>query len=310
MRWALFMSLLFGAAPAIAADPLVWTAYVQHAAQCRSTGDFAKAEKMYALALEEADHSREREMLAARTLELASDCQLEQGDADDAEKNVREALALLEKKVGRDSPELIGALSRLSKACLEQQELDDAEAAMQRVISILASDPHGQIAAKIRCANNLAWIRLAQKRTDDAEKLVRSALDETEQVEDDFDVMAAECLDTLAHVFLAAKQYDQAEACGRQAIAIAHAKYGQSHVKVGQYIDTLGEIYVGTGQLAEAEHHFHAAIEAMKPAVHPNHPEMQKTLGKLRTLIARNHDDASEQSSPESGKPAGKSKAK
>jgi serine/threonine-protein kinase len=207
----------------------------------------------------------------------------------EAETLFRQALAVLEKAHGPDSPEVAAALNDLGVCYGYRGEMDKAEPLFQRALRIREKalgpkDP--KVAATL---NNLAFIAISRKRYSEAELLLRRGLAiRTAALPADHPDLAAN-LEALGVLYEGEDRFSEAEPLQRRALAIEEKALGPDHPKVGMSLTNLGRICTALGKYSEAEALFQRALALRVKALGAEHPDVARTLTSLTELYTKQH---------------------
>ena len=125
------------AAPCLAQATL-WDVYMEDGNQARKQGQYAKALKLYTLALEEAEKFGPTDPRLATSLNNLALLYKTQGDYAKAEPLYKRSLAIVEKALGPDHPSVATSLEnyakllRATKREAEAEKLDNRAAAIRK----------------------------------------------------------------------------------------------------------------------------------------------------------------------------------
>src|SRR5215469_764541 len=147
-------------------------AYLDGAAAARDAGKTAKAARLYALALTEA-HGQQHPHLTAKALLGAATIHIDTSEFDQAEENVRAALALCETLAEPPARELATALQCLATIFFHRKEYEQAEACYAELLSGLPSDGNPVVRAVVM--NDLALVKTALEEPDAAVEMAEAA---------------------------------------------------------------------------------------------------------------------------------------
>jgi tetratricopeptide (TPR) repeat protein len=175
------------------------------------------------------------------------------GDYAGAEPVCRRALAIREKTLSSDDPDVATSLNTLAELLREKGEYQAAEPLMRRALAIderrlVSDDPH-----VARDMNNLAELLRARGDYAAAEPLYRRALaiDEKALGSDNPDV--ARDLSSLAALLYAQGDYAGAQPLYRRALAIREKVFGPDHPLIAQSLNNLAALLEVKGDYGAAE---------------------------------------------------------
>lgn len=193
----------------------------------------------------------------------------------------KEALAIQEKRLGPDDPEVAMTLNNLGIVYGYGGELDKAETIFQRALKIreAALGPgHPDVAMTI---NNLALVRTQQKRYAEADALFRRALAIRERALPPDHPDLAATLESLALLAQNQHRYTEALPLHARALKIWEKTLGPDHHRVGLVTTNLATCYDGLGRDREAEEAYRRAIALHEKSLGPDHPDVAFSLANL-----------------------------
>lgn len=158
------------AAPCLAQATL-WDVYIKDGNQAKDQGQYAKALKLYTLALEEAEKFGATDPRLATSLNNLAQVYSTQGACAKAEPLYRRSLAIYEKAFGPDHPSVAISLNNLAELYRTQGDFAKAEPLFKRSLAIsekALGPEHPDLAASLE---NYAVLLRATKRQAEAEKL-------------------------------------------------------------------------------------------------------------------------------------------
>jgi tetratricopeptide (TPR) repeat protein len=182
----------------------------------------------------------------ARTADLATalgDALYRIGDYAGAQPAWERALALRERTLGPDHPQVVESLNNLAAVYCYQGRYAEAEPLLQRALALgertLGSD-HLQV---VESLNNLAVVHQAQGRYAEAEPLLQRALALGEPALGPNHPHVTGSLDSLAAVYLGQGRYAEAELLVQRALALQEQALGPDHPQVAGSLNYLANIY-------------------------------------------------------------------
>jgi tetratricopeptide (TPR) repeat protein len=194
------------------------------------------------------------------------------------------ALAIREKALGPDHPDVATSLNTLAELYREQGRYADAEPLYQRALAISekARGPdHPDVATLL---NNLAELYRAQVRYADAEPLDRRALAIWEKARGPDHPDVAVSLNNLALLYDDQGRYADAEPLYRRALAIWEKVLGPDHPNVAKIVGNLASLYRNQGRYTDAEPLDRRSVAIYEKALGPNHPYVATGLSNLADL--------------------------
>ncbi len=216
----------------------------------------------------------------------------EAGDYAAAEPLFRRALAINEKALGPDHPEVAANLNNLAMLLSAKGDYAGAEPLYRRALAIderaLGPD-HPNLAPPL---NNLAALLYAKGDYAGAEPLYRRALAIDEKALGPDHPGVATDLNNLAELLRTQGDYAGAEPLMRRALAIDEKALGPDHPQVAINLNNLAELLYNKGDYAAAEPLFRSALAIDEKALGPDHPQVATNLDNLALLLYAKGDYA------------------
>jgi CHAT domain-containing protein/Tfp pilus assembly protein PilF len=203
-----------------------------------------------------------------------------------AEPVFRRALAIQERTLSPDHPDLATSLNNLAGVYRAMGSYAQAEPLYRKALHIkertLPPD-HPDVAASL---NNLARLQQDLGAYLEAEPLYRRALRiwETSLGPDHPDV--ATSLDNLAGLYQDMGSYSQAQALYEKALAVRERALGGFHPDVGTSLNNLAHLHHVTGSHARSEPLYRRSIEVWKRSLGEDHALVATGLHNLAVLCA------------------------
>jgi tetratricopeptide (TPR) repeat protein len=203
-----------------------------------------------------------------------------------AETLKRRALAIWEKSLGSDHPQVATGLNNLALLLKATNRLAEAEPLYRRALAIGETSygpDHPDVAVRL---NNLAQLLQDTNRLAEAEPLIRRALaiDEKSYGPNHPDVAIA--LNNLAGLLQDTNRLDEAEPLYRRALAIDEKSLGPDHPNVAIRLNNLTILLRNTSRLAEAEPLYRRALAIFETSLGPDHPWTVSARNNLAGLKA------------------------
>jgi CHAT domain-containing protein/Tfp pilus assembly protein PilF len=183
-------------------------------------------------------------------------------------------LAIREKALGPNHPDVAQSLNNLAALYKDQGRYADAEPLYKRSLAIreksLGPD-HPDVANSL---NNLALLYNDQGRYADAEPLYRRSLAIVEKSLGPYHPHVATVLTGLAYLYHEQSRYADAEPLYKRSLAIWEKSLGPNHPNVATVLNNLAELYREQSRYADAE----------PLSLGPNHPDVAQSLNNLAAL--------------------------
>ena len=202
-----------------------------------------------------------------------------------AERLKRAALAIGERSLGTDHPEVATRRNNLASLLQATNRLAEAEPLYRRALAITEASlgpDHPDVATRL---NNLAGLLLATNRPTEAEPMFRRALAITEASLGPDHPTVATRLNNLAGLLQATNRLAEAEPMFRRALDIDEATLGPDHPTVATRLNNLACLLEATNRLAEAEPLYRRALAIDEAGLGPDHPSVATSLNNLAGLL-------------------------
>jgi tetratricopeptide (TPR) repeat protein/CHAT domain-containing protein len=235
-----------------------------------------------AMVLAGRSHAQPADETAALNAELARLYQA--GKYAEAIEIAKRVIAIREKALGPDHPQVGSALNNLAALYRDQGRTSEAEPLLKRAIAIIekALGPdHADVGLSL---NNLAGLYYVQGRTAEAEPLFQRSLAIIEKSLGPDHPQVGQSLNNLAVLCRDQGRPAEAEPLLKRAIAIREKALGPDHPQVGQSLNNLAEILRAQVRTAEAEPLLNRAIAIAEKALGPDHRDVGSALNNLAAL--------------------------
>jgi tetratricopeptide (TPR) repeat protein len=214
----------------------------------------------------------------------------------DAEPLYKRAIAIDEKVLGPEHPDVAPSLNNLALLYRDTGRYPEAEPLYNRVLSIwekALGPEHPNIAT---VANNLAELYQATGRYPEAEPLFQRSLSIREKVLGPEHPDVAPSLNNLAALYQATGRYPEAEPLYKRVLSILEKALGPEHPNIATVANNLAELYRDTGRYPEAEPLYKRAIAIDPKALPPGHPHRMRLRENYANLLDRlgRHAEAAE----------------
>ncbi len=235
--------------------------------------------------LADADPERDARVSSSLAIVLAA-----QGRHEDAEAELRRALALRERTLGSDHLDVATTHNNLANVLTAQGEHQAAEAEHRTALALRerALGPDHPDVAMSR--NNLAAVLHAQGQYAEAEAEHRRVLALREAVLGSDHPDIAQSRNNLGVALEAQGKLDEAEGEHRRALTLRTNSLGPQHPLVAMSHKNIGDVLVELGRLDEAEVEYRRALATWETALGPDHPTVAKARESLDRVLAARSD--------------------
>jgi CHAT domain-containing protein/tetratricopeptide (TPR) repeat protein len=207
-----------------------------------------------------------------------------QGRYADAEPLFKRSLAIREKALGPNHPDVATSLNNLAGLYLNQGRYADAEPLFKRSLAIsekaLGPD-HPDVASSL---NSLAVLYDIQGRHADAVPLFKRSLAIREKALGPDHPYVASSLNNLAGLYKNQGRYADAEPLYKRSLAIREKALGPNHPDVATSLNNLAGLYKNQGRYADAELLYKRSLAIREKALGPEHPNVAQSLNDLAGL--------------------------
>jgi serine/threonine-protein kinase len=213
-----------------------------------------------------------------------------QAKYDDAERLVREALAIRGVREARDTPAFADTSTALGEVLVEKGDYPAA-------ISVLEAVVAGRAAAgdTPEHASSLRWLVNAYfyaGRYEDATRVGRTTLEMTRRVHGTRHPFVSDDLINLGAVAFERGQYAEAEASYREALALNEGWYGTAHTRTASNLTMLGRTLVRQKRFDEAVDYLRQALAVQERVYGLVHPTVASAVNELGSVaLQRGHLD-------------------
>jgi tetratricopeptide (TPR) repeat protein len=202
----------------------------------------------------------------------------------EAEPILRRSLAIRERTLGREDPDVATTMNNLALMLRFQGKYAEAEPLHRRSLQInekVLGSNHPDLALYL---DNLAFLLVDQGRYAEAEPLCRRSLEISEKELGPNHANVATSLISLALLLMEQGRYAEAEPLCRRSMEIGEKELGPNHPHVSLSLDNLGELLRREGNFAEAEPLLQRSLGIRKSMLGEEHPAVAMSLNHLALL--------------------------
>jgi serine/threonine-protein kinase len=274
-------------AETLAADPPL-QAELNHnlASIYQRLGRHDEADALFASSLERRTEAFGRDSpQAAESLVAIGLLRVEQARLDDGENLIREGVAIAERLLPADHPQLVAANLALGRTLAARGGYDEAIAILSQAVerqSAPGVEPMDRAAALIE----LADAHYAAGHYVEAESLYTEILARHRELVSDAHPLVANDLASLAAIQQDLGYYDKAETLSREALAINETYYGAASSHTADSLTSLGRALTYLAKYEDAAAVLRRAL-AVQESVHgPSHPLVAEAINELGNILA------------------------
>ncbi len=220
----------------------------------------------------------------ARTICALARMNHSRGNRDNAERLYRQSLAIREKILGREHPDVAESLTGLA-GVLSLRRIDEAERLARRSLSVrekALGENHPDVAESL---SRLAEVTLEIGKPSEIESHLRRAITIRETSLGQAHPDLAESLINLGVFFDKRSQCREAEAPMRRGIAILENAYGVNHSVVARSYLALANVIAGQSRESEFEELINRAIAVLEKSSGPESKDMARALSIKGTAL-------------------------
>ena len=199
----------------------------------------------------------------------------------EAEPLYQSSLAIRQKALGENHPDVALSLNNLAELYRNQGRYDQAEPLLQRSLAIrekALGKNHPDIAQSL---NNLAALYYSQGHYNQAEPHLQRSLAIHEKTLGENHPLVASSLNNLAELYRNQGRFDEVEPLLQRSLAIRKKALGENHPNVATSLNNLAELYRNQGRFDEAEPLLQRSLAIHEKALGPNHPSVAISLNNL-----------------------------
>ncbi|MBE9210703.1 tetratricopeptide repeat protein [Nostoc sp. LEGE 06077] len=193
-------------------------------------------------------------------------------------------LAIREKILGKEHPDVASSLNNLALLYRAQGKYQQAEQLYVRSLAIyekILGKEHTFVATSL---NNLAVLNQLQGKYQQAEPLYLRALAILEKVLGKEHPDIASSLNNLALLYRVQGKYQQAEALYLRSLAIFEKILGKEHISVATSLNNLAGFYHSQGKYQQAESLYLRSLSILEKILGKEHPDIASSLNNLALL--------------------------
>ncbi|MGK7874280.1 MAG: tetratricopeptide repeat protein [Xenococcaceae cyanobacterium] len=228
--------------------------------------------------------AQQRELEEAKQLNQQAFQLYNQGNYTEAEPLYQRSLAIREKVLGPEHPDVALSLNNLAGLYFSQGNYTEAEPLYQRSLAIrqkVLGPEHQLVATSL---NNLAALYQVQGKYTEAEPLYQRSLAIREKVLGPEHPDVAQSLNNLAGLYRAQGKYTEAEPLYQRSLAIYEKVLGPEHPSVATSLNNLAGLYESQGKYTEAEPLYQRSLAIREKVLGPEHQLVATSLNNLAAL--------------------------
>lgn len=218
---------------------------------------------------------------SARLLTQAGDYCFERAQYAAAEHLFKQALAIRERVLGPDHPDVSMSFSNLAALFHHQGRYEEAEPMFKLALAIHDRTPKPDDLNVALILNNLGAFYDSQGRHDEAEPPFKRALDIRERMLGPDHPKVATSLNNLGALYDHMTHYEDAEPLLQRALDIRERKLGPDHPDVAGSLNSLAGVYNRQTRYPESKPLLERSLAIRERALGPDHPDIARNLNNL-----------------------------
>lgn len=226
-------------------------------------------------------------ILYAGELNHIAKLQLKLGEYEQAERNLNEALKVVDMKQNRAlkeyKPTYIGLLETQAKLYAIKGMFDEADANLSRSKKIIDKSD-GDLGESLSTSEELTSLLIMLGKYSAAEKLLQEQIPAYEKLYGAQSVRLIEPLVNRSRILLARGEYTEAERTALRANRIATQTYSDISTQTAPTQQSLSDIYAKLGDFEKAEEQITKALTSQEKQFGRNHIEVAKSLSHLALI--------------------------
>ena len=226
-------------------------------------------------------YSQENELEKAKALKKQGIELYKQGRYTEAIPIFEEALAIDEKALGPDHPDVAKSLNNLAMVYQALGDYSKTEPLYKRSLVIFEKTHGANHPAVATSLNNLAVLYTSLGRYSKAKPLYKRSLAIREKALGPDHPDVAVSLNNLAMLYREFGDYSKTEPLYKRSLGILEKEYGADHPDVATSLNNLATLYKDLGDYSKAESLYKRSLAIREKALGPEHPDVAKSLNNL-----------------------------
>jgi tetratricopeptide (TPR) repeat protein len=209
------------------------------------------------------------------------------GNSIEAERSLREAVAIAEEYFQHDAVTLAAALNSLALVCKDLAKYDEARALYQRALALVDTDSNANGDEIADLYHHLGGIEHARRNYAEGEVFARTGLEIRKRLGSaDESALAADMV-ALAAILDGQQKFDEAEPIYLEALRVLERSPEKNASEIAVALNDLGALYTQRGNSERAEELLIRAADLKSQTIGPRHPDVAVTLNNLALVHKR-----------------------
>lgn len=267
-----------------AAQAHVWETYLEGGVKARKEGRYLEAEKMIKESLEEAEKFGTDSSRYAASLNELAELDRIRGQYSEAEPLYRKALAIRQRSLGMEDPDLAQSLNDLALLLEDKGKYLEAEPLLRQALEIWKKKPGEESPQVAQGLNNLARDLFERGKYAESDQLARRSLEIREKVLGPDNPDVAQSLVTLGRLYFKTGKFSEAKKTLLRSLDIRERALGLEHPDLIESINSLAELNTVQRRYTEAEPLLYRSLAISEKSLGPEHPAVADSLNQLALL--------------------------
>jgi tetratricopeptide (TPR) repeat protein len=262
-----------------------WTKYSTEGARAYEQANWGQAERSFKQALKEAEGFGDKDLRLASSLTNLGVLYNFRGQSAKAEPLFERAIAIKQKAMGADNPEVVASVGKMCHFYLKAGNGAKADALSNKILAY--ADKMMKDRTNVSSSfSKLSAFYQSHKELESAEVLVKQAQEMTEKRGTEGDLELATLLDGLGGSYAGAGKLAYGEQFYRRSLQIREAILSPSHIAIASSCENLAKLYLQQGKAAQAEPLYRRALEISRKVLGEQKPEtLTRTDNLAQCLI-------------------------
>ncbi|MEM7531031.1 MAG: tetratricopeptide repeat protein [Chloroflexota bacterium] len=207
------------------------------------------------------------------------------GVYEEAKAYYEQALAILQKVLGKNHPDTATTLNNLGLLLSNVGEYEDSKAYHEQALTIrisMLSENHPDIAISL---NNIGLLMYNMGEYEGAKSYYKQALVIRRQVLGENHPDIAQSLNNLGLLLYNMGEYEGAKTYYEQALIIQREMLGEQHPFMATSLNNIGLLMCNMGEYKGAKSYYEQALTIQREILGENHPNTAASLNNLGTLL-------------------------
>ena len=209
------------------------------------------------------------------------------GNSIEAERSLREAVAIAEEHFQHDAVTVAAALNSLGLVCKDLAKFDEAHTLYERALALVDVDSTANGDEIAALYHNLGGIEHARRNYAEGEVFARTGLEIRRRLGSPDEAALAADMVALAAILDGQQRFDEAEPMYLEALRVLERSPERNAGEIAVALNDLGALYTQRGNSERAEELLIRAADLKSQTIGPRHPDVAVTLNNLALVHKR-----------------------